>query len=225
MLHRVLPPGFIIPAQPVKRPGPPCGPSWVHEIKHDGYRLIVLKGATVRLFSRSGNDWTDRFPLITKAAQNIRGSFLIDGEAVVVGPDGLSLFDQLQSTAGRVRAVLFAFDLIQHDGEDQRARPLLERKKLLAKTLARSDGGILYNDHLSESGDVVFDHACKLGAEGIVSKRIDSSYQSGPVLMSQGNLAEALKSCEAGNHLPSGEVRPRQRRLAARPVGVLHQDR
>jgi bifunctional non-homologous end joining protein LigD len=180
MLNRVFPPGFILPAQPVKRPGPPCGPSWVHEIKHDGYRLIVLKGETVRLFTRSGNDWTDRFPLITKAAQKLRGSFLIDGEAVVVGPDGLSLFDQLQSTAGRVRAVLFAFDLIQHDNQDQRARPLLERKELLAKLLARGDGGILYNDHLTDTGAVVFDHACKLGAEGIVSKRIDSFYQSGP---------------------------------------------
>jgi bifunctional non-homologous end joining protein LigD len=179
MLNRVFPPGFVLPAQPVKRPGPPCGPSWVHEIKHDGYRLIVLKGDTVRLFTRSGNDWTDRFPLITKAARKIRGSFLIDGEAVVVGPDGLSLFDQLQSTAGRVRAVLFAFDLIQLS-QDQRARPLLERKKLLAKILARADGGILYNDHLSESGAVVFAHACQLGAEGIVSKRISSFYQSGP---------------------------------------------
>jgi hypothetical protein len=85
---RVFPPGFILPAQPVRRPGPPCGSSWVHEIKHDGFRLIILKGADVRLFTRSGNDWTDRFPLITKAARKLRGSFLIDGEAVVVGPDG-----------------------------------------------------------------------------------------------------------------------------------------
>jgi bifunctional non-homologous end joining protein LigD len=177
---RVFPPGFILPAQPVRRPGPPCGSSWVHEIKHDGFRLIILKGADVRLFTRSGNDWTDRFPLITKAARKLRGSFLIDGEAVVVGPDGLSLFDQLQSTSGRARAVLFAFDLIQLDGQDHRARPLLQRKALLAKLLARDNGGILYNDHLTESGDVVFAHACNLGAEGIVSKRIDSSYQSGP---------------------------------------------
>jgi bifunctional non-homologous end joining protein LigD len=98
----------------------------------------------------------------------------------VVGPDGLSLFDQLQSTAGRARAVLFAFDLIQLDGQDQRGLPLLERKKQLAKLLARADGGILYNEHLTDSGDVVFAHACRLGAEGIVSKKIDSSYQSGP---------------------------------------------
>jgi bifunctional non-homologous end joining protein LigD len=181
MLNRVFPPGFVLPAQPIKWAAPPRGPLWVHEIKHDGYRLIVLKGGpTVRLFTRSGNDWTDRFPLITKAAQKLRGSFLIDGEAVVVGPDGLSLFDQLQSTAGRTRAVLFAFDLIQHDNQDYRALPLLERKKLLAKLLARGDGGILYNEHLTDSGDVVFAHACKLGAEGIVSKKIDSSYQSGP---------------------------------------------
>jgi bifunctional non-homologous end joining protein LigD len=179
--RRAFPPGFIVPAQPIRRPGPPCGPSWVHEIKHDGYRLVVLKGGdAVRLFTRNGNDWTDRFPRITKAAMKLRGSFLIDGEAVVVGPDGLSLFDQLQSTAGRMRAVLFAFDLIQHDGQDQRGRLLLERKTLLAKLLVRANDGILYNDHLSESGDIVFAHACKLGAEGIVSKRIDSSYRSGP---------------------------------------------
>jgi hypothetical protein len=67
MLNRVFPPGFILPAQPVKRPGPPCGPSWVHEIKHDGYRLIVLKGDTVRLFTRSGNDWAELSPFHTGA--------------------------------------------------------------------------------------------------------------------------------------------------------------
>src|ERR1700691_4001517 len=98
---RVFPPGFIVPAQPIRRPGPPWGPSWVHEIKHDGYRLIVLQGANVTLFTRSRNDWTDRCPLITKAAQKIRGSFSMDGAAVVAAPDGLSLFDQLQSTTGR----------------------------------------------------------------------------------------------------------------------------
>jgi bifunctional non-homologous end joining protein LigD len=110
-----------------------------------------------------------------KAAQKLRGSFLIDGEAVVVGPDGLSLFDQLQSTAGRARAVLFAFDLIQLDGQDHRARPLLERKALLAKLLARTDQGILYNDHTWPKAAMLYSPMPALGAAGIVSKRIDSS--------------------------------------------------
>jgi bifunctional non-homologous end joining protein LigD len=85
-----LPAGFIIPAQPVVASRPPSGANWVHEIKHDGYRLIVRRdGAAVRLYTRKGNDWTARLPAIATAAERIKAkSFTIDGEAVVVGPDG-----------------------------------------------------------------------------------------------------------------------------------------
>src|SRR5262245_7914742 len=93
-----LPTGFVVPAQPVKASKPPSGADWVHEIKHDGYRLIVRRdGPTVRLYSRNAYDWTIRLPAIAAAAGRIRAkSFTIGGEAVVLGPDGLSRFDELR---------------------------------------------------------------------------------------------------------------------------------
>jgi len=92
-MKRQLPAGFVVPAQPVERDRPPTGPEWVHEIKHDGYRIIVRRdGASVRLWSRKAMEFTDRLPAITAAAARIKAkSFTLDGEAVVPGPDGLSL--------------------------------------------------------------------------------------------------------------------------------------
>jgi bifunctional non-homologous end joining protein LigD len=92
MKFNPLPAGFIVPAQPVKAPKPPVGTDWVHEIKHDGYRIIVRRdGPTVRLYSRNAYDWTVRLAAIAGAAELIKAkSFTIDGEAVVLGPDGLS---------------------------------------------------------------------------------------------------------------------------------------
>jgi bifunctional non-homologous end joining protein LigD len=179
MLRRSLPAGFILPAQPIERTIPPAGADWVHEIKHDGYRMIVRKaGDEIRLFTRNGYDWTGRFPAIAAAAERLKAdSFTIDGEAVVIGPNGLSRFDELRH--GNSVAVLYAFDLIEFDGADLRAHPLLERKDALARLLRGKNSAILLNEHIAEPGPVVFAHACKLGAEGIVSKRIDSPYRSG----------------------------------------------
>jgi bifunctional non-homologous end joining protein LigD len=172
MLKGRLPVGFIVPAQPVERDKPPAGADWVHEIKH---------GNSVRLFTRKGNDWSDRFPAISAAAADLAASsFRIDGEAVVIGPDGLSQFDELRRRASAGAAILYAFDLIEHDGEDLRARPFLERKAALARLLRSSKAGVLLNEHIAEDGPTVFAHACQLGAEGIVSKRIDAPYRSGP---------------------------------------------
>jgi bifunctional non-homologous end joining protein LigD len=134
----------------------------------------------VRLFTRNGYDWSGRFPAIAAAAVALKvQSFTLDGEAVVVGPDGLSRFDELRRRASARGAVLFAFDLIERNGEDFRPRPFLERKEALARLVADSKTGILYNEHIIAEGAVVFAHACKLGAEGIVSKRIDAPYRSG----------------------------------------------
>jgi bifunctional non-homologous end joining protein LigD len=126
--------GFVVPAQPVKASKPPVGTDWVHEIKHDGYRIIVRRdGPAVRLYSRNACDWTARLSAIAAAAERIKAkSFTIDGEAVVVGPDGLSLFDELRRREAARTAILYAFDLIEHDGEDLRARPFLEPKSALA---------------------------------------------------------------------------------------------
>jgi bifunctional non-homologous end joining protein LigD len=182
MTNKNLPAGFIVPAQPVVASRPPSGADWVHEIKHDGYRLIVRRdGASVRLYTRSAYDCTARLPAIAAAAERIKAkSFTIDGEAVVLGPDGLSRFDELRRRAAACTAILYAFDLIEHDGEDLRNRPFLDRKDALAGLLRGTKAGILLNDHVAEDGPTVFEHSCRLGAEGIVSKRVDGTYRSGP---------------------------------------------
>jgi len=184
MRLRRLPAGFVIPAQPIKASKPPSGADWVHEIKHDGYRMIVRRdGPIVRLYSRNANDWTARLPAIVTAAQRIKAkSFTIDGEAVVLGPDGLSRFEDLRQREAEHKAILYAFDLIEHDGEDLRDPPFLDRKAALAHLLRDTKAGILLNEHVAEDGPTVFAHACRLGAEGIVSKRVDVSIWTVPCL-------------------------------------------
>jgi bifunctional non-homologous end joining protein LigD len=177
-----IPTGFIIPAQPVVASRPPSGANWVHEIKHDGYRMIVRRdGPIVRIYSRNAYDWTARLPAIAAAAERIKAkSFTIDGEAVVLGPDGLSRFEDLRRREAAHKAILYAFDLVEHDGEDLRDRPFVDRKATLARLLRGIEAGILFNEHVAEDGPTVFEHACRLGAEGIVSKRVDGTYRSGP---------------------------------------------
>jgi bifunctional non-homologous end joining protein LigD len=182
MKIRCLPAGFVVPAQPIKASKPPSGADWVHEIKHDSYRPIVRRdGPTVRLYTRNAYDWTARLPTIAAAAARINAkSFTIDGEAVVLGPDGLSRFDELRRSEAAHMAMLYAFDLIEHDGRDLRDLPFVDRKAALAMLLRGADTHILFNDHVVGDGPTVFEHACRLGAEGIVSKRIDGTYRSGP---------------------------------------------
>jgi ATP-dependent DNA ligase len=180
MLKRRFPAGFIVPAQPVESTRPPAGPDWVHEIKHDGYRLIVRRdGAMVRLWTRKAVDFTDRLPAIAAAAARLKAdSFTIDGEAVVIGPDGLTDFEALRRRGADDVAVLYAFDLLVYDGNDLRSVPLETRKATLA-SLLRKAGVIRLSEHIAAGGPDVFAHACRLGAEGIVSKRLGSRYRSG----------------------------------------------
>src|SRR5258707_6343528 len=109
-----FPAGFVIPAQPVMASRPPSGADWVHEIKHDGYRLIVRRdGPTVRLYTRNAYDWTARLPPIAAAAQRIKAkSFTIDGEAVVLGPERLSRLDKISRREAARTALLYTFDII-----------------------------------------------------------------------------------------------------------------
>jgi bifunctional non-homologous end joining protein LigD len=181
-MAKPLPAGFIVPARPIHASKPPSRPNWVHEIKHDGYRLIVRReGPTVRLYTRNAYDWTAKLPAIAAAAGRIKAkSFTIVGEAVVLGPDGLSRFDELRRREAARTAILYAFDLIEHDGEDLRDRPFLDRKAALARLLRDTEAGILINEHVVGDGPTVFEHACRLGAEGIVSKRVDGTFRSGP---------------------------------------------
>jgi ATP-dependent DNA ligase len=175
------PEGFIKPCIPTRATKPPVGPQWVHEIKHDGYRLIARKrDGRVRLFTRRGFDWTDRYPVISKAVAALRtASVTIDGEAVWLGDDGLAIFDKLHSRSHDHEVVFYAFDLLELDGEDWRPRPLEERKATLQELIGKPGAGILYSEHLDGDGATIFAHACRLGAEGIVSKRRDHPYRSG----------------------------------------------
>lgn len=196
--RKIRPSGFIEPCRPSKVARPPSGALWVHEIKHDGFRLMVRReGSRVRCFTRGGYDWADRFPAIVEAASRLRASsFLIDGEAVICRDDGLSDFNALRSRRRDHEAVLFAFDLIEHEGDDLRDVPLLNRKRRLSKLLGKAKHAIRLNEHLADDGAIVFDHACRMGLEGIVSKRIDAPYRSGPSktwLKSKNPLSEAVR--------------------------------
>jgi bifunctional non-homologous end joining protein LigD len=115
MVIKLFPAGFVVPAQPIKASKPPTGPDWVHEIKHDGYRLIVHRdGPIVRLYTRNAYDWTARMPAIAAAAERSKAkSFTRDGEAVVLGPDGLSRFEDLRRREAAHKAILYVFDLIE----------------------------------------------------------------------------------------------------------------
>jgi ATP-dependent DNA ligase len=153
----------------------------LHEIKHDGFRVIARKeGMRVKLYSRPGNDLTDRFPLIVEALAKLRPrSWIIDGEAVACGDDGIASFDRIRYRHHDASVFLYAFDLIELDGDDLRRDPLAVRKATLASLLARSAPGLRFNEHLNEhDGPLIFQHACKLGLEGIVSKRRNSPYRS-----------------------------------------------
>jgi bifunctional non-homologous end joining protein LigD len=131
--------------------------------------------------SRRGFDWTDRYPSIAAAIAALScRSCLIDGEVVICDHDGIPVFDRLRyGRRPQTEAVLFALDLLELSGEDLRRSSLEERKHALAKLLRNGGWALHFNDHIDEAGDIVFRHACKLGFEGIVSKRVGSPYVSG----------------------------------------------
>jgi bifunctional non-homologous end joining protein LigD len=144
--------GFIAPCIPTRAVKPPTGPDWVHEIKHDGYRLQVRRdGDAVRLFTRRGYDWSGRYPAIAVTAMLLRArSFTLDGEAVVCGPDGVAIFDALHRRGTVTEAMLYAFDVLELDGEDLRGLPLRDRKKRLVRLLGGRRLGIVLSDHTDE---------------------------------------------------------------------------
>jgi bifunctional non-homologous end joining protein LigD len=150
------------------------GPGWLHEIKHDGFRIMARReGAGVRLITRRGNDFTSRFPFAVAAVTTLPArSFLIDGEAIVANGDGLAVFDLIRHKRHGSTAVLVAFDLIELDGEDLRRSPIEYRKSRLAKLMRGPHPGIVLNEHYDGDGDIVFEHACRLGCEGIVSSSL-----------------------------------------------------
>jgi ATP-dependent DNA ligase len=160
----------------------PAGKDWLHEIKHDGYRLIVQReGKRVRMFTRNGYDWSERFALIREVALGNRmSSFVIDGEAVALGLDGKSDFAALHSRKHNDEVQFYAFDMLAGDGDDYRRLPLSMRKANLARLLARRSEGIFPAQfEQGEIGPDLFRHACMMGLEGMVSKHADRAYGTG----------------------------------------------
>ncbi len=171
----------IEPCLPRPAKQPPAGRGWIHEIKHDGFRIMARRDAKgVRLFTRNGYNFADRFRRIVEAIENlpVRSCF-IDGEAIVVDANGLSVFDLIRHRQHDRAAVLCAFDLIELDGKDLRRSPIENRKRALRELLRQKSDGIALNTHFDSDGAIIFKHACELGCEGIVSKRLGSPYTSG----------------------------------------------
>jgi bifunctional non-homologous end joining protein LigD len=164
---------------------PPAGEAWLHEIKLDGYRILAkIKRGQVTLLSRRGKDWTGKFPAVAGALQAVPvKQAILDGEIVVLRPDGTTDFQALQDVLqdGRPEGpVYYLFDLLHCNGYDLTGTPLQERKLLLQSLLARMMPAmeiIRYSDHIASGGNEVYRQACLLAAEGIVSKQAAAAYE------------------------------------------------
>ena len=178
---RNAPAGFILPCRPTVADRPPTGSGWVHELKHDGYRLQVhIRDGRVKLYTMNGADWSKRYPRIVEEAARIKGHAIIDAEVVCLDRKGVAQFDLLHNRSNDDAALALGFDLLALNGNDLRKRPLVERKMALSKLLIRSKGGIQYVEHADGHGERMFAAVCRLGLEGIVSKRSSAAYRSGP---------------------------------------------
>lgn len=173
---------FIEPCLPSRAEHPPDGPNWIHEINHDGFRIMARREATdVQLITRNGNDLISRFPHIAVAVAALPAqSCLIDGEVIVCDPSGLAVFDLMLGYRAIASTVLCAFDLLELNGEDLRCKPIESRKDALNQLLRRADAAVVvFNQHYKADGETLFRAACRLGRQGIVSKRLGSPYCSG----------------------------------------------
>ncbi|WP_132527583.1 non-homologous end-joining DNA ligase [Rhizobium sp. BK376] len=180
-------PDRIEPCLAVLKPKVPIGPDWLYEIKWDGYRLAVhVEPSSVRIITRGGHDWTDRFPSIAEEAASIGTTAILDGEAVVLDEQGRSDFGALQQALGgrsgerhASKAVFFAFDLLYFDGHDVSWMDLSDRRHMLEGLLKDRAGGIRLSEEFEGDGQALFDAACEHGLEGVIAKRRDAPYRSG----------------------------------------------
>ena len=177
-------PGFIEPCLATLRDKAPGGERWIHEIKYDGYRLQLRKDeGDIRFLTRRGLDWTSRFESLVVAAWHIPvRKLVLDGELVVQSESGLTDYGALIADLGEGRSdrfIFFAFDILQLEGRSLRACPQIGRKQVLAALLDGQRGPIRFSPHTEGDGEALFEQACALGAEGLVSKRKDAPYRSG----------------------------------------------
>ena len=207
-------PDFVPPSLAVLRATAPSGTGWAHEIKFDGYRIQArLDHGEVRLLTRKGLDWSEKFPNIAAAVAKLPArTALIDGEVVVEEENGVSSFSALQAAlkAGeRERFTYYVFDLLHIDGRDLTALPLIERKAELARLVEKAQRGpIKYSEHFEDEGSAVLRHACELRLEGIVSKRMDAPYRSGRSDIFIKTKCSNAQELVVGGYAPS-TVRPR----------------
>ncbi|EFG8200248.1 ATP-dependent DNA ligase, partial [Escherichia coli] len=180
-------PGFIEPCLATLQAHPPSGPEWLHEVKLDGYRIQAhLAGGKATLFTRTGLDWTPKFgDQIAAALEGLPvDDAILDGEIAVLDARGATSFSALQqalSDKAGERLTYFLFDLLWLNGEDLRSEPLSARKQRLQDVLSDQSAPLQYSEHFTQAGQTVFAHVCRLGMEGIVSKRADAPYASGRV--------------------------------------------
>jgi bifunctional non-homologous end joining protein LigD len=182
-------PDFVPPSLATLRDTAPTGKGWIHEIKFDGYRIQArLDDGTVRLLTRKGLDWRDKFPNVAAVVADLPAeAALIDGEIVVEDEHGHSNFSMLQTAlkeGSRDRFIYYVFDLLHLDGRDLREMPAVERKAELKQLLesAKNSGQVIrYSEHFEGDGSLVFEQACRISLEGIVSKRADAPYRPGRV--------------------------------------------
>ena len=169
------------PCLPSPAQQPPAGSGWIHEIKHDGFRILAQRDANrIRLLTRNSYDFSERYPLIVAAVEALPAvSCVLDGEAIACDERGLSVFDMIRWRQHDNAVTLCAFDLLELDGEDLRREPIQVRKATLKGLLRRARPGIAFNRHFEDDGAIVYEQACALGCEGIVSKRLGSPYRPG----------------------------------------------
>lgn len=177
MRKRAFEPCLPTPAKSV-----PGRPDWFHEIKFDGYRMLVHRDHDqVKLITKNGHDWSARYPWIVEAARRTRAKqFVLDGEAVILGVDNVPSFDDLHSLKFDHEVQLCAFDVLALEGDDLRPLPLHLRKNNLARLLSRRIDGIQVSPfEVGEIGPDLFEAICDKGLEGLVSKHRDRPYRGG----------------------------------------------
>jgi bifunctional non-homologous end joining protein LigD len=210
-------PPFIAPQLARLLQVPPSGNKWVHEVKFDGYRTQMhVVGGKVKLRTRKGLDWTDRFPEIAKDGAVLRDG-IYDGEICALDKKGVSDFGLLQNALSDHKTgnlVFYLFDCLFAEGRDLRKEPLSARKKILERVLKRAPKRLQYVPDFTTSGTKMLAKACKMGLEGIISKRVDAHYESG-----RGDSWTKSK-CRGGQEIVIGAWRGTLTKLRSLLVGA-----